>query len=321
MTSKYKRFLKRLIVSKAPEGLFPPETKAFWMESRDLEGYQGHIGIAYIEKACTLHPVDKNKTIVHQYDELILLVGTNPEDMLDLGGEATIIIGEEREEYLFQESTVIAIPRKTPHGPLKIEKLGRPMINIILSNSPSYSADFLSCSLQTSKGLKYSDHVKRLFTSKSAYETWLSQGPVKIDERGVMDLRSASRPGESYQIVQMTPEDLKGINISFSWEFFKTTGTWMSTRYAHVHPEPELLAFLSLDPSRIDDLGASVEFWFGSEREVYVIDRPTLVTIPRPWIPHTPVVTQRVDRPFAFMLVVPGTYSFAGYVETGDDVY
>jgi len=54
---------------------------------------------------------------------------------------------------------------------------------------------------------------------------------------------------------------------------------------------------------------------------VYVIDRPAVITIPRPWIPHTPLITQRADRPFIFMLLCPGKYTRAGYVETGYDVF
>ncbi|MDI9619304.1 MAG: hypothetical protein QFX33_00565 [Candidatus Nezhaarchaeota archaeon] len=319
MGSKYRRLVKPLTVGEAPEGLFPRDVKVFWMESKDLEGYPGHLGIAYLEGKCALHPAGEGKMVVHPYDELIAVAGTNPEDIMDLGGEASILIGEEREEYTFREPTVVVVPKNTPHGPLRVKELERPLVHLVLSNSPLYSGETVGCARQPSKGTRYSRLVKRLATSKSAYEGWRAEAPIKIDERGVMDMRSMG-PGEAYQMVQMHPEDLEGVNISFSWEFFKTTGVWMSTRYAHVHREPELLVALGLDPSRIHELGASIEFWFGSEREVYVIDKPTIITIPRPWIPHTPAITQRVDRPFAFMLICPGSYSVAGYVETGDDV-
>lgn len=316
MSYKYRRFIKPLREGGAPAELIPAE-KFFYMESKDLEGYPGHFYAGYILRPMTLHPVNEELTIKHPYDELLIFAGTNPEDILDLGAEISIIVGGE--EHIIKEPSVVTVPRGLSHGPIRVNRLSRPIVHVALCDAPEYKAELEKRCGQTMRGTRFSRFVKRLTTSKSAYEGYLREGPITIDERGVMDLRAIG-PGEAYQIVQMHPEDLEGINISFSWEFFKTTGVWMSTRLAHVHPEPELLIALGLDPNNIYSLGASIEFWFGSEREVYVIDKPAVITIPRPWIPHTPVVTQRVDRPFAFMLICPGRYTRAGYVETGWDI-
>ncbi|MEM1883652.1 MAG: hypothetical protein QXE14_03515, partial [Candidatus Bathyarchaeia archaeon] len=314
---KFRNLIKPLREGGVPVELLPRE-KFFWMESKDLEGYPGHFYIGYIIEPRTLHPIDEKLAVKHPYDELLIFAGTNSEDILDLGAEVSAVIGEEGEEHVITEPSVLIVPKNVPHGPIKIGKIKRPIIHVALCDAPEYRAEFKKRDIRM-QGTKYSKLVKRLTTSKTAYEGYLKEGPITIDERGVMDLRAIG-PGEAYQIVQMHPEDLEGVNISFSWEFFKTTGVWMSTKLAHVHPEPELLIAIGLDPNNIYNLGASIEFWFGSEREVYVIDKPVAITIPRPWIPHTPVVTQRVDRPFAFMLICPGRYTRAGYVETGWDV-
>jgi len=290
------------------------------MESKDLEGYPGHFYITYLTKPCSLHPVDDNVMTSHPYDELLIFAGTNTDDITDLRGEVSIIIGEEREEYSFDKPTVVVIPKGTPHGQVRVRRLDAPIVHVMLGDSPSCVVDFREVKREPSKGSKYSRLVKKLTTSRSAYEEFRKLAPITIDERGVMDLRAIG-PGEAYQSILMQPEDLEGVKICFSWEFAKDSGVWMSTRYAHVHPEPELLIMLSTDSQRIYDLGASLEFWFGSEREVYVIDRPAVVTIPRPWIPHTPLITQRANRPIIFMLVCPGKYSLEGLVETGYDVF
>ncbi|MBS7605800.1 MAG: hypothetical protein QXR84_07265 [Candidatus Bathyarchaeia archaeon] len=318
MSYKYRRFIKPLRVGEAPVDLLPPE-KFFWAESKDLEGYPGHFYIGYVTEPRTLHPTNEKLAVKHPYDELLIFAGINTDDILDLGAEISVMIGEEGEEHIIKDPSVVIVPKDVFHGPIKVNKLERPIVHIALCDAPEYKTEFKRRERYEAKGTKYSRLIKKLTTSKTAYEGYLHEGPITIDERGVMDLRAIG-PGEAYQIVQMHPEDLEGVNISFSWEFFKTTGVWMSTRLAHVHPEPELLIAIGLDPNNIYNLGASIEFWFGSEREVYVIDKPTVISIPRAWIPHTPVVTQRVDRPFAFMLVCPGRYTRAGYVETGWDV-
>lgn len=320
MSYKYRRFIKPLVVRQTPSELLPGEESFFWMESKDLEGYPGHFYLGYVKAPRVLHPTSENKMVVHPYDELLIFAGTNSKDILYLGAEASIVLGEEREEHTFTEPSVVAIPKGLPHGPVKIKKINSPIIQIALGDAPEYEASIKETVKETCQGEKYARLVRKLTTSKSAYEVWRKLGPIKIDDRGVMDLRAIG-PGEAYQIVQMHPADLEGVNISFSWEFCGTPGDWMGTKLAHVHPEPELLMAISLDPDNIHDLGASIEFWFGTEREVYVIDKPAVITIPRPWIAHTPLVTQRANRAFAFMLIFPGSYMHAGNVETGFDVY
>lgn len=316
MNYKYRSLIKRLKFDFELSDLIPKGMPFDLKGSEDLEGYPGSVGVGYILKECAFHPTEVGAQVVHPYDELMIFGGTYWDDLLKLGAEISIGIGPET--FVIRESSVVIIPKGVPHGPCVVRRLEAPLVHILLTNGPRYEGTF---STTPAKGGNYGRLVKRLTTSKSAYEGYVavSSGTVKIDHRGVMDLTDTG-PGEAYQIVQMHPEDLEGVDISFSWEFCRTTGVWMSTRYAHVHPEPELLLALSLKGDDIDDLGASLEFWFGTEREVYVIDRPSVITIPRPWIPHTPLITQKVDRPFGFMLSCPGTYTRAAYVETGFDV-
>lgn len=285
------------------------------MDSLHLEGYPGCIGFGYVKEQSLFHPPETGIAVIHPYDELLIFAGTDPENLLELGAQVFISFGTD-ETCKITQSSVAVIPKGLPHGPIKVEKVERPFLHICLTNGSTYDKEIVP---NRASAVASSSHVKTLTTSRSAYETIRKLGNVKMDERGVMDLRAIG-PGESYQMVQMHPEDLLGVNISFSVEFCKTPGSWMTTKLAHVHPEPELLLALSLEATHMDDLGASLEFWFGTEREVYVIDKPTLITIPRPWIVHTPLITQKVDRPFMFMLVYPGSYMQAAFVETGFDV-
>jgi len=314
---KYRNLLKPLRFGAPEKGLFPDPSAACFMNSSDMEGYQGCVGIGYIKQESLFHPEKDDRMVVHPYNELLVFVGTNPEDLLELGAEVTVCSGEGG-TFNMTQSSVAMIPKGLPHGPIRVQGLKRPIVHILLTDGLQYE-ERAEEPLKSGPQDGCRSCIKTLKTSQAAYETVKKLGDVRIDERGVMDLRPIG-PGEAYQMIQMHPEDLLGINISFSVEFCKTPGSWMTTKLGHVHPEPELLLAASLDADHFDDLGASLEFWFGSEREVYVIDRPTLITIPRPWIVHTPLITQKVDRPFLFMLVYPGSYMQAGFVETGFDV-
>ncbi|MEM0488063.1 MAG: hypothetical protein QW707_02545 [Candidatus Bathyarchaeia archaeon] len=319
---KYKNFIKKLELKKAPVGLFPEgEEKVFSLNSFELEGYPGTIMVKYVTESMVFHPANEQYSLIHPYDELMLFVGTNSEDLIYLGAKISICLGLECKRFSVSETSVAVIPANTPHGPIIIEDMEKPFIVITLTDSKDYYHKLLKREdLHLQSNLKDRALVKRVTTSRSALDTIRKLGDVKIDERGVMDLRTIG-PGEAYQMVQMHPEDLEGINISFSLEFCGSPGAWMSTKFGHVHPEPELLVALGLDAGYPERLGASLEFWFGTEREVYVIDKPAVITIPRPWIVHTPLITQKVDHPFLFMLVFPGVYTQAGFVETGDDPF
>lgn len=313
---RYRELIKPLLPKKAPEELYHEKVWIFWMDSKELGGYPGHFMIRYFFDKEACHPVHPDKCIVHPYNELLVFAGTDPSDLLYLGARIKIFIGAK--EYILEKSSVAIIPANVPHGQIIVEHLERPFILITHSDGLQYAGEVYRKSTIYQFESKEQGFVKTLYTSQSAREELERVGPIKIDDRGVCDLRQIG-PGEAYQFIQMNPEDLNGVNISFSLEFCGTAGAWMNTKYGHVHPEPELLIGLSLSPEDPFNLGASLEFWFGSEREVYVLDKPVAISIPRPWIVHTPLITQKVDRPFMFMLVCPGTYTRAAWVETGYD--
>jgi hypothetical protein len=62
------------------------------------------------------------------------------------------------------------------------------------------------------------------------------------------------------------------------------------------------MIFMGVDPNNSEDLGAEVEIDLGKEHERYFIDKPSVVLCPE-GLPHSPIITRWVDRPFAFILI------------------
>jgi len=100
-------------------------------------------------------------------------------------------------------------------------------------------------------------------------------------------------------------DHLEGLKLNFSWGFYTGLGDWHPGMDPHVHPYPECLVFVGLDPDDIDYLGAEMQYYLGKELEVYTFDKPTVVIIPE-GMPHNPIVTKRVDKPYAVFLISLG---------------
>ena len=90
--------------------------------------------------------------------------------------------------------------------------------------------------------------------------------------------------------------------MNIAWGFCSRPGIWQRGVDAHVHPADEVLMFLGTDADNADELGAEIEMDLGTERERHVFDRSSAVVCPA-GLPHAPIVTRWVDRPFAFLLI------------------
>lgn len=123
MPKKYGNLIKKLTVKKGPEGLYP-EIPMFWMEGKDLEGFASSFAYMMIKEPCVLHPIEG--MLVHPYDEVLVFGSLDPKDLLYLGAEISIELGAEKEEYIFNEPTVICIPKGVPHGPVKVRRVTKP---------------------------------------------------------------------------------------------------------------------------------------------------------------------------------------------------
>lgn len=97
--------------------------------------------------------------------------------------------------------------------------------------------------------------------------------------------------------------DLEGLNVSFAWGYRRQVGAWGGDGgVCHVHPYGECLVFTGLDYNNWNSFPAEIELSMGEEGEKHVIDSPTVVVLP-PGVPHCPLVSRKVNKPFGFLAV------------------
>lgn len=105
---------------------------AFLMNEKLVPGCNINIMYNWIKEPPKPNPMHQAME-AHDYDEIILNIGTDPEHLEYLGGEIEGYLGDER--HLITATTALYIPRNVPHGRLTWKKFERPHIQMAIKLS------------------------------------------------------------------------------------------------------------------------------------------------------------------------------------------
>jgi hypothetical protein len=236
----------------------------------------------------------------HPYPQCLFFVGLDTANVTYLGAEVECRLGAEGESYSFDEPTVVMIPPGVPHGPVVTKRLFSPRgfgcfavdLNAVLDVTWSGENGVSTPAVQSAG--RYAHLVKSLKAGVVVQGGKLN--PARLDggefKRG---------PGSPDQLTWMSGKDLGEINLSIAWGFCSQPGIWQRGADAHVHPSDVALIVLGTDP-KSESFGGEVEIDLGEEHERYLIDKSCVIAC-RAGVPHGPIVTRWVEKPFAFVLI------------------
>jgi hypothetical protein len=102
-------------------------------------------------------------------------------------------------------------------------------------------------------------------------------------------------------------DHMEGFKLNFSWGFYTGLGDWHPGMDPHVHPYPECLVFVGLDPTNVEYLGAKMQYCLGKELEVHQWDKPSVIVVPGGML-HCPSITMDVTNPngYSFFIISLG---------------
>ncbi len=109
---------------------------------------------------------------------------------------------------------------------------------------------------------------------------------------------------------------MEGIKLLFGWGYMNKTGLWGEGEGAHISPAGEVLLFTGLDYDHPGELGAEIEIAMGEEQEKHVFDYPAVIVAPAGFV-HCPLITKRVDKPYAFSAISLNKEHQATWLGTG----
>ena len=73
---------------------------------------------------------------IHKDPELLVALGTDPDNPRDLGAEIEMCMGSEMESHIITESTMIYVPGNFIHCPFRVLKVTRPFLFIQCQYAP-----------------------------------------------------------------------------------------------------------------------------------------------------------------------------------------
>jgi hypothetical protein len=76
---------------------------------------------------------------IHKSAEILMHIGTDPDNPYDLGAEVELGMGPEMEKYTITKSTVTYIPPDFAHGPWTIKRVDRPFIMIQVNQEATHT--------------------------------------------------------------------------------------------------------------------------------------------------------------------------------------
>jgi hypothetical protein len=99
-----------------------------YMSNALVPGSNAYVEVSWIWDVPSPNPYVNEHS--HNFDEIVMHIGSNPDDPEDLGGE--IEIGCGGQTLTFDKTSALFLPRGTKHGPLVWKKVTRPHLEMTI---------------------------------------------------------------------------------------------------------------------------------------------------------------------------------------------
>ncbi len=231
----------------------------------------------------------------HKYNQVMLFLGCDANDMGELGAEVELNLGDEGETYMITTSTAVSIPAGLAHYPAHINRMDRRFVYMEVSTTTQNAMKVLPA-LKNRQAPGTLDFLKAKHRSKIAGISFIRKGAWMYGARNRDDsgghLAFITNPSQFEYLVMH--ESIKNAPYRFGPIPDKP----------HIHPKAEILFFMGTDVNDLTNLGAEAELVLGKELETFKITKPTAVIIPGGF-PHCPLTITKVDRPMILTDVRP----------------
>jgi len=226
---------------------------------------------------------------VHDFDEILFFMGADMDNLLELGAQIELCLGEEKEKQIINTPTAVVLPAGFAHFPAEITRLDKRFISMAVSLAGEWKVSERLTSDRgqaETTGIKYKDKVQKLsFRRKGAY------------------YYRPDSPDDSGGVITYVPGSETGLDLHISYESVKAPYRFGFAPYTpHAHAFEEVLLFMGTDTDDLSKLGGEAEICLGKEKEKHVINTPAAVACPRNFV-HIPLTVTKVERPFIFVVI------------------
>lgn len=125
--TKYgKYFLNELKPEEREKGFGRNPRFLVWTDNDIIEGSHCFSAMIMDEKSLSVF----HGPHTHRDPEVLVAIGMNPDDPMDLGGELELCMGEEMEKHIINRTTLVYIPANLLHAPFRVTRVDRPFLFI-----------------------------------------------------------------------------------------------------------------------------------------------------------------------------------------------
>jgi hypothetical protein len=230
--------------------------------------------------------------MVHKkYDELVMLLGSNPDDPEYLGAEVDFYVAGQK--VTLNKTGAMYIPRGIPHGPMHYQRFFEKWPNIkphIMSGVMIGVGNLMDAWGDSGVG-----EAKAGLPKKDPKDTrdYSLLGPKK----NVYEIGQGLKNRKSMTIMssELVPEAYSYMNLSW------ITGIPETDPREHAHKYDELLVLLGGNPYRPYDLGAEVEFELGGK--TYSLNSTSSIWLPGD-VKLGPMKWKRLSHPHMILSII-----------------
>jgi hypothetical protein len=213
-------------------------------------------------------PCQETGMRMHNSDELMIFIGSDPDDPENLNAEIELWI--ENDRLVFDQTSIVFIPAQAAHGRIKVGNVKKPVICYsCLMNSSYYEA--FPAKATAAQGTYGNNRIEK-YVPVSGF---LPPAPE----------------GFLTRLLWMDGQKLKGAPYMEAVRFHTKNDTGPE---AHSHDFDEIIGFLGSDPEHPENLNAEVRFFLGGEKLTF--DKSCIIYVPR-GVTHSPLLVPRLDRP------------------------
>ncbi len=233
---------------------------------------------------------------VHDFDQVMIFMGSDPANIGDLGAQVEFCLGPEREKHMITTSTAVLIPKGMPHMPAITLRMDRRYILMTVSSAARITANPAPRPEKEYDG----EPLAGLSLMRSKFRNNI---PIMLWERKGAWHYGAQNPDDAEGYITSINGNSSTFNFHMMYEsIIKGPYRFGDPYKPHVHNYDESLIFMGADCNDLSKLPGEAEMCMGTEMEGYRFSTPMLIHLPRGFH-HCPLVITRVDKPFIFIVL------------------
>lgn len=205
--------------------------------------------------------------VKHHSDELLMLIGGDPDDPENLNAEVELWI--ENDKLVLTQTSIVFVPAGAAHGRMEIKNVKKPFFHY-------------TCHINTDS---YEEIPAEATAAQGAYaHNW-------VERYEPVDGRLPEAPeGFLTRLLWIDAKKLSGAPYLESVWFHTTNDTGPET---HAHDFDEYIGFFGADTDHPEELNAEISFFIDGETITFT--KSCLLYIPR-GVEHSPLLVPKMDR-------------------------